>query len=341
MQLPAAFRDYRAVFDRELQAAVSKNGLPLYDMARYHLGWTDESGQPAAGGSGKALRPSLCLFACEALGGTVDRAMPAAVAIELVHSFSLVHDDIQDRDTERRHRPTVWYLWGQRQGIATGVTLWSLAHRALHRATDCGATGAQLLRADRALTEAARDMIEGQAMDIEFEGRIDVGLDGYLAMISRKTGALIGCALELGAILGAAPEPVVQSFRRGGQSLGLAFQIRDDMLGVWGETEALGKPVGADIIRKKNSLPVAFTLKQATGAARDQLLAVYNKAEIEPEDVETVLEVMDRFHARSYSRGLAEETCATALSELSRLELSTEARRSLDDLVNFLLARDR
>ena len=183
-------------------------------------------------------------------------------------------------------------------------------------------------------------MIEGQYLDITLEGRLDVDLSGYVNMISRKTGALIGCSMELGAIFGARESSLAERFRRAGRALGLVFQIRDDILGIWGSNEATGKPVGADILRKKNSLPVVYTLKQATGDARDALLDVYRKPAIEEPDVATVLEVMDRFHARSFAQGLAEEKCAIALAELSRLDMSLDARRAIDELVGFLLVRD-
>ncbi|MPZ24789.1 MAG: polyprenyl synthetase family protein, partial [Dehalococcoidia bacterium] len=249
---PAVFSRYREPLGAALRQALEGADLPIYGMARYHLGWQDREGNTTEA-EGKALRPVACLLSCEALGGNFERALPAAAAIELVHNFSLVHDDIQDGDEERRGRPTVWKLWGAAQAINAGDLLWALANRVLARATWPAAAVAAGMEA---LNDAALRMIEGQYLDLAFEGQTGVGVDDYLAMTGRKTGALFGAALELGALAAGADNRARDSLRESGENLGVSFQIHDDVLGIWGDSALTGKSARNDILRRKKSLPL-------------------------------------------------------------------------------------
>ena len=242
MKLPVVFERYRSEIDSELRAVLAERESPLYDMMRYHLGWIDWQGRPLSGTAGKALRPALCLLACEAVGGTYHRALPAAAAVELLHNFSLIHDDIQDDDRERRHRPTVWSIWGKPQAINAGTAMRVLASLALSRLGENGVSGEKQLRIQRILDESCLRLIEGQYLDISYESRLDIGVTDYLGMIDGKTAALIGCSLELGAFLGTDDEAVIRGLWNFGRNLGLAFQIRDDILGIWGDEKETGKP---------------------------------------------------------------------------------------------------
>ena len=170
---------------------------------RYCMGWSDKDGRPVNGVMGKSLRPSLCLFACEAVGGHMKNALPAAASLELIHNFSLIHDEIEDFDETRHHRPTLWALWGINKALVAGNVLRILADRSMEMMrNDEGKDTERILKGVELLTEACLEMIEGQYMDISFEGRIDITLDQYMAMIARKTGALIRCSLHLGAVMG-------------------------------------------------------------------------------------------------------------------------------------------
>lgn len=309
-------------------------------MLRYMMGWCDAEGRPVAAPLGKMLRPALCLFACEAAGGRAASAVPAAAALELIHNFSLVHDDIQDRDEVRRHRPTLWAIWGEPKALVAGNTMRVTADLSLWGLFERGHTDASVLRVADLLTTAYLDMIEGQYMDIEFEGRPDIGLNDYFEMISRKTGALIRCSMSIGAAMGSGDAAVVDAFERCGRSLGLLFQIRDDMLGVWGKAETTGKPLGADIRRKKNSLPVVYAMSEAGGAGRGLLHEVYGKPEVSDDDVEAVLGVMEDAGASQYCESLAMEHRNQALEPLRPLELSPSAYNGLEDLTSFLVARE-
>ena len=310
-------------------------------MFRYYMGWADRDGKPLSAAQGKALRPTLCLFACEAAGGTVQQAMPAAVAIELIHSFSLIHDDIQDMDETRHHRPTLWAVWGIPRALVAGNVLRIVADMTLGKLADRGVSDETAARVVQVLTDAYLSMIEGQYLDLSYEGRHDIHAPQYLDMIARKTGALIRCSTKLGAVIGSREEATVDTLESYGQSLGVVFQIRDDVLGVWGEEETTGKPVGADIRRKKNSFPVVYAMSAASAEDRRTLERVYSKEQPSDADVSEVLEVMERTGVKEQADILMSEHRDRALDALSGLEIEPTIRREAEDLVHFLLVRER
>ena len=339
--IPEVLERFRAAVDTHLKAVLPLNASGLYTMLRYHLGWVDEHGCSVQASTGKALRPALCLFACQALGGHWRQALPAAAALELLHNFSLIHDDIQDGDTERRHRPTVWSIWGQPQAISAGNSLCSIAHHTLLDLARAGVPDEVVLDLSATLTARYLEMIEGQYMDLSFEERLDVTVEEYLDMTSRKTGALIEAAMHMGAFIATRDKAIAVQFGQCGHLLGLAFQIRDDVLGIWGDTAATGKATGADIRRKKKSLPVVYTLERAEGVAWEALRQVYGKAELNEEDVAIVLEVMDRQETHGYAQSLAERKGQEALQALDRLSLEPWAREEIKEVASYLTGRER
>jgi geranylgeranyl diphosphate synthase type I len=222
-------------------------------MAAYHMGWVDREGRPDAARPGKLVRPSLCLWACEAMGADASLALPVACSLEWVHNFTLVHDDIQDGDRERRRRETVWSVWGSGQGINAGDALHAFAFEVLL------APGPQLrrrMRAGHALARAIREVVEGQCLDLAHEGRLRSTPAAYLRIARAKTGALLGASMETGALLGGAARGVAAALRRAGHLLGQAFQVRDDWLGVWGDPAETGKSRDGDLGRRKVTFPV-------------------------------------------------------------------------------------
>jgi geranylgeranyl diphosphate synthase type I len=311
----------------------------LYAMLRYHLGWEDAAGTPDTH-VGKRLRPALCLLTCEAVGGDVTKALPIAAAVELVHNFSLVHDDIQDGDRKRHDRDTVWAVWGEPQAINAGDALLSIANLSLAESLDAGLSAETAVRAAGLLAERTLEMVEGQVMDIEFEGRLDVGLEEYVAMISRKTGALFDASLGLGALAGGAPLADVEALGRYGRALGIAFQVRDDMLGVWGAEERTGKPAASDIRRRKKSLPAVFALSRADAGQREELGRIYGRETVSGEDVERILRLMDALGAQAYCAGVAAEHKDAALRELELAGVNGERADELRQTAAFLLDRD-
>ena len=236
----------RVVADRDPSTA------GVYEMIRYHLGLDGEDGP-----RGKRMRPLLGLLAYSSIAGDHRAALPGAAAVELGHNFSLVHDDIEDGDTERRHRPTLWALHGVPQAINTGDLVFSLSRIALHRLTDLGFSDSKVLRLMRLYDETCVRLCEGQYLDIATSAPgATMSVELYFDMIGRKTAALISASIEAGALLATDDEAVIAHYRRFGWELGLAFQVNDDLLGIWGIEAATGKEP-TDLARRKKTLPGA------------------------------------------------------------------------------------
>ena len=342
-KLPGMFTRYKSWIEEELNRAVPETGGDdVWRLLAYHLGWVDQQGNPDDTGStqGKALRPTLCLFACEALASSCERALHAAVALELIHNFSLLHDDIQDLDLERRHQPTAWSLWGVPRALVAGDAMHSTGDLAALGAEFQGVSQDVVLQVSGILTDSYLAMIEGQCLDLQFESRTDITTDEYLHMIACKTGALIRCGLETGALLADGDRPVVRAFANFGEGLGRAFQLRDDYLGIWGDEETLGKATGNDIRRRKKSYPVVFALERAAGAALDDLQRIYNRTELEEDDVQRVLAILEEVGAREQSQAVTEEAANRALDALAPVQLPGWARAEAEELVDFLARRE-
>ena len=342
-KLPRMFSRYKARVEEELARTVPDTGAAdVHLLLRYHLGWADRHGGPAVSTSsqGKALRSTLCMFACEALNSDCARAMPAAAALELIHNFSLLHDDIQDQDLERRHQATAWSLWGIPKALTAGDAMQSTGDLAMLRVAQAGVSPEVSLKVSATLTGSYLEMIEGQCLDLEFEQRTDITASEYLHMIACKTGALIRCGLETGAMLAEGDEDIVRAFAQFGERLGRAFQIRDDYLGIWGDEATLGKATGNDIRRRKKSYPVVFALERAVGVALDDLQRIYSQTELEEDDVQRVLALLDEVGARENSQALTESAANCALEALAPVSLPDWARTEAEELVDFLARRE-
>ena len=340
--LPGMFARYKDLVEQGLTAVVPHSSLSdLNVLLQYHLGWVDNEGNPAGSpeSQGKALRPTLCMFACEALDGDLNHAVAAAAAIELIHNFSLIHDDIQDQDLERRHQPTVWSLWGQARALVAGDALQGVGDLSMLRSAQLGVVPDAAVRVSRLLTEAYLEMIEGQCLDLGFEGRSTVTTEEYLHMIACKTGALIRSSLEIGAALASDNVEITDAFARFGNYLGRAFQIRDDYLGVWGDENATGKSADNDIRRRKKSFPAVFALERASGTARDDLYRIYAQEELDDADVERVMAIMDELGAAQVADRITSESAERANQALDGIELPGWAREEVDQLVDFLANR--
>jgi len=287
------------VLDDHLRDAVASLGdlAPLLQgMTGYHLGFLDESlraVENAPESRGKRFRPALAMLSCAAAGGSVEQAAPLAAAIELLHNFTLVHDDIQDNSPLRRRRPTVWKLWGEEQAINAGDALFALAHRALFRLR--GDVPAEtLLDIAEAFEQTTLEIVSGQVVDLTFEEGDRVTTADYLAMIAGKTAAIVRFAAWSGALLGGADDEAAARYGAFGQALGLGFQIQDDLLGIWGAPEVTGKVAADDIRRRKQSLPIVCLFERVGPAERDSLRRIYAAPSIEPAEVELVLAALER-----------------------------------------------
>jgi geranylgeranyl diphosphate synthase type I len=329
---------YLDAIEAEMKASVPLGQEPLspyYGMMLYHLGWVDESFSPRPQKSGKRLRPLLCLLCCEASGGDWHQALPAAATIELIHNFSLIHDDIEDGSPERRHRPTVWSLWGQPQAINTGDGLFAISRLALQRLLQRGICPEKTVVSFRIVDETCLALTEGQYLDLSFENRDDVGVEMYMQMVGKKTASLIACATQLGSLLGTDDQHTVARYRQFGHQLGLAFQIVDDILGIWGEKEATGKGVGEDILNKKKSLPVVYALERGDRELRQ----IYSQESIGPRDLQSVMKKLDELGAREYARGVATQHWQLALHSLEETGIHNPAQEKLRELALFLVER--
>jgi geranylgeranyl diphosphate synthase, type I len=249
--------------EQELQLCVSRiNGqvaAPFKEMLTYHLGWTGEGAGPEA--QGKRFRPLILLLTVAACRADWHAALPAAAAVELVHNFSLVHDDIQDDSHLRRGRETVWKKWGIPIGINVGDALFVLSNLALDRLMESFPADI-VLRSSAILNQACLDLTEGQYLDLANEKNPSLSVDEYWKMVSRKTAALISTSTQLGAILGGVDEATQEAYRNFGHYLGLAFQVQDDYLGIWGDSAMTGKSSQSDLVSGKNSLPILFSLRK-------------------------------------------------------------------------------
>ena len=262
-ELSAFMGHWLPQIEDEMRAILSAGDEPVrdhYNMMRYHLGWADESFQPQSYPTGKRLRPILCLLACSEVGGDPAQALPAAAGIELLHNFSLIHDDIEDGDEVRRHRPTVWKVWGMPQAINVGDGMFTLAFQAFHRLPARGVDADTALAALQQFTDTCLALTEGQYLDMSFETRSRLSVAEYMRMIQGKTAALVGASVAIGGLLGGADTAVRTDLLQFGHATGLAFQIQDDILGIWGDPAVTGKAAGNDILRQKKSLPLLHAL---------------------------------------------------------------------------------
>ena len=313
----------------------------LFSMLRYHLGWQDSDGNPAAEDAGKGLRPVLVLASCEINGGDWHDALPAAAALELIHNFSLLHDDIQDRDTTRRGRATAWTVFGVHEAIAAGNAMRVVADQTLLALSETGLAASTVMAASLALTSRYVEMTEGQYLDMSFEDSDDVTTDAYLDMISRKTGALIDCAMYLGSLVATGDARTAEAFGACGRKLGLAFQVRDDLLGIWGDPAATGKPVGSDIKRKKKSMPIVHVFQRANDAQREWLRTAYAAEEVAGDDIERVLDLLAELDSEAVVHQTAVDQASGAMDALKGLQLAPEARESIQAMADYFVTRDK
>jgi geranylgeranyl diphosphate synthase type I len=337
--LPAIEAEMRAVVD----ALDGAQALETFaGMLRYHLGWVDEQLRPATFDMGKRIRPALVLLACQSCGAPWERALPAGAAVELIHNFSLIHDDIEDNSPLRRGRPTVWRLWSMPQALNAGDTMFALAHVALYRLHARGVPPATVLAAAEALDQTCLELTRGQYLDMDFERRAHVSVDDYLSMIAGKTAALTACAARLGALAaGAAPERVGH-FERYGRNLGLAFQVFDDVLGIWGDSQVTGKSAATDVESRKKSLPVLYALDRDA-----ELRALYAGADVRAETTAAIVARMTATGARDFALARARHYSDLAIEHLHAAQPSGgaadpaagEAAVALEELTEWLLQR--
>ena len=331
---------YRPIVDAQVHRVLEGRAeVALYDVIRYHLGFADAGGKPADAAGGKRVRSAFCLLACEAAGGDAASAAAAGAAIELAHSFTLLHDDIADHDETRRGRATAWKLWGIGQAITAGDAVYALANLAAGGLE--GQSSPEItLSVLRELNQAVLDVCEGQQLDISYEGQYDLSQADYLRMVGLKTAALLRSACAIGAMIGGAGVETAEALGSFGFGIGIAYQIQDDMLGAWGDPEKMGKPVGSDLRRNKRTLPVILALTGEDADLRSRLRTSLERgvsAEQAAELAAAMAEKGIRLQCATMARGLLED----ALGRLDRADLKMPAAADLRTLASYLAERTR
>ncbi|GAA4236443.1 polyprenyl synthetase family protein [Actinomadura meridiana] len=332
--VPTSITDGRELVDRAMRASAERLDPWTRRVVAYHLGWTDEQGRPAAAG-GKALRPALALLSARAAGIPAEAALPGAVAVEFVHAFSLLHDDIMDGDRTRRHRPAAWTVFGPSAAILGGDALLALSEELLLDEQTRGSHWAA-----RALTAATQRLIAGQALDIGFEQRDDVTIEECLTMAGDKTGALLACASSIGAMLGEGPTRLVTALTGFGSEMGLAFQLVDDLLGIWGSPGTTGKPVLSDLRARKKSLPVVFALNAGTDASARLAELYAEPGQPSEDDLREMARLIEAAGGRGWATAEADGRIASAEKYLAESGMDDDVRAEFRDVALFVTARD-
>ncbi len=304
-------------------------------MLRYPLGWVNEDGTPHNTPTGKRIRPILLLLSAEAAGGHWEAAIPAAAAVELLHNFSLIHDDIQDDSETRHNRPTVWKVWGRANAINAGDAMFALAYRAMARLTET--TSPEVALACWQIFNATNlELTRGQHLDMRFEHQTEVTVEEYLSMVSGKTAALVAACAQIGALIGCGNTQTAAHFAEYGSNLGIAFQIHDDILGIWGDPRVTGKSAATDIISRKKSLPVLYGLTHSPALAD-----VYRRETFTDADVTEAVNLLDQAGAQTYTRQNEADYYNRALIALENTGLNgAQAMTDLVRLSQTLFARE-
>jgi len=326
----------RPAIREELRTAIassSDHGTPeLYNMITYQLGWTGEKAGPKA--EGKQIRPLLVLLGTEAAGGDWKAALPAAAAVELIHNFSLIHDDIEDNSSLRRGRLTVWKRWGEAQAINTGDAVFALASLSLMN-LEKTLSADIALQAGKIFHAACLRLTQGQHLDILFENQDTVSLEEYWQMVGGKTAALLAFSMEVGALCASVPAVIQSNYRDFGHYLGLAFQAQDDILGIWGDQEQIGKSNTGDLITGKNTLPVLYGIAQ-----KKEFYECWSAGSIKCEEVSELSRILEAEGARAYAQNTADSLTDLALAALENAQSGGEAGDTLRELADKLLHRE-
>jgi geranylgeranyl diphosphate synthase type I len=332
--IPAGVETARDLVGPAIAAAVDRLSADVRVVAAYHLGLADVAGRPAGkGNTGKALRPALAVLSARAAGVEPERGVPPAAAVEFVHNFSLLHDDIMDGDTERRHRPTAWTVFGVGAAILAGDAMLQLAHDLLLEGP-----APQGLWASRCLSAAVQRLIAGQGADLAFERRDDVTLDQCRQMAADKTAALMACACSIGAIYAGAPA-VAMGLAEFGAHVGLAFQLTDDLLGIWGSPDVTGKPVMSDLRARKKSLPVVAALTSQTAPGRELGELLARPEPLTEDELRHAAGLVEAAGGREWAEAEADAALAAAGKRLDETDMPDDVQAEFAGIAEFITAR--
>lgn len=337
MSLTELMKTMLPAIESELQRQVSRlegtHTLPFYEMLTYHMGWSGQGAGPEA--TGKRIRPLMVLLTTAACGGDWIHALPGAAAVELVHNFSLVHDDIQDNSDKRRGRATTWKIWGMPQAINVGDALFVLSNLATMDLTT-SYPAETLVKVATILHNTCLDLTRGQFLDMSYEKRQDLGVEHYWPMIAGKTAALLSACCHIGSILGKARDDQQDAYRAFGHALGMAFQVQDDILGIWGDEALTGKSAASDLLEGKKSLPVLYGLSKGGKFAER-----WAKGSIQPREVESLAQMLAEEGSYEYTHSISRQMTTLALDSLREADPEGDAGEALTELANRLIKREQ
>jgi len=326
--LPAIEEELKTVVQQANGAGLNE----LHDMLIYHLGWEGEGAGKKA--SGKRVRPLLVLLSAAAISEDWSKALPAAAAVELLHNFSLIHDDIQDNSELRRGRKTIWSKWGIPQAINAGDAMFALAHMALNRLeTLCGPQ--VYIQAAQLLPRSTLQLTQGQYLDLAYENSRDLNVESYWPMVHGKTAILLSTCTQLGALINGASDERLDSFAIFGEKLGLAFQVHDDILGIWGSSVETGKSTSSDLLSEKKSLPLLYALNNDAVFSR-----AWQKRSGQVKEIENLTKLLTDAGARNYAEQVAEKLTEESLDSLAQGLPLSDAGQALEKLALELVRRN-
>ena len=331
------FKSHLNALEAEMKDVFASREGFLYDLLRYHMGWTSQQGEALDSSPRLHFQSMLTLVCCQAISGDFSTALPAAAGIEFIHNYTLVHGDVQSNRAVAEDRPSIWWVWGPAQAINVGDGLHALGRNTMMRLAQRGIPSERVLPAVTSLDKACLALCEGQYMDLEFQDQLMVTSADYHNMIGRKTGALAGCATELGAIAAGAENEVCAAFQKMGHGLGMAWQISLDIADLWG-SRADGM-TSSNMLNKKKSLPLIYALETSSLADKRALGNIYMKRVLQPEDIAQVIGILDQAGARPFAESRARELADEALSDsgLSGSGLTNEGLQHLRDLTDWAL----
>lgn len=331
-----AYDNYRQAISEELKEGFDSREGFLYDLLRYHLGWTDERGQPQDNALSPHLSSMLALVTCEAFSGDYTPALPVAAAVELMYNFTLVHGEVQAGRIDSQERPSIWWVWGPAQAINAGDGLHAMSRAAVMRLSQHGVPPERVLQAVESLDRACLSMCEGQYMDLTFQDQLMVTSTDYYGMIQRKTGSLTSCSARLGALVTGADHSECDRFGEAGSLLGMAWQISQDINDLWGQHGDGVTP--SNILNKKKSLPIIYTLETVSTSVKRELGNIYMKRVLEPEDASHIVGILAEAGAREYAEGKASELVEQSVQALESTGLDQDGRRALEEFSRQILA---
>ena len=335
LSLPKIFDQYQNEIFTYTKSFYKDLQDDLYFSHKYFLGWIDENGKKSQS-FGKAFRPSLMMLVNESLGGEKNNVLPLAMSIELFHNFSLIHDDIEDRDEIRRNRKTVWKIWGESKGIISGNSMHALASKSINLLPNKLDHKKIFLR--KLISRTCLSVIEGQFLDISYENEFEINVENYLDMIQKKTGALIETSAILGSSLEKTSKKNISNFSLLGKLFGQIFQIKDDYLGIWGDKE-LGKPVGSDILKKKKSLPILHLIQSAEKDDKRIIENIFLSENINEHSKDIILKLMEKYKVEFYCKDILKSKFNECNRTIRNLEIDQNYKNILDQINTFLMYR--